>query len=99
MKINWLPAQQVISGDEEADYFAKSGTHKLEINATMSLLWFAVKGCLKKAATEDRQERWLDSVKGRYTFSLFPRVTMVRCETDFYLNHILTGHGSFLTSN
>ncbi|GBM30740.1 hypothetical protein AVEN_30570-1 [Araneus ventricosus] len=93
--MGWVKAHVGIGGNERADSLEKEATTRsqIDINVKYSKTW--LKNSLNKFIVNNWQLRWENSRNARYTFGLFPEVSLDRCYGDFFLNQFLTGHGVF----
>ncbi|GIY72493.1 RNase H domain-containing protein [Caerostris darwini] len=81
-------------GNERADELAKEATNSPTIDITIDINLHYIKKLIKKEITAEWQDRWTNSNKGREVFALLPKINEKRVQGDFFLNQIITGHGT-----
>ncbi|GBN63214.1 hypothetical protein AVEN_186663-1 [Araneus ventricosus] len=55
-----------------------------------------IKNAARREILEAWQQRWSGSSNATWTYSLLSKVDYKRIYGDFFLNHVVTGHGVFL---
>ncbi|GIY25043.1 RNase H domain-containing protein [Caerostris extrusa] len=53
-----------------------------------------IKQTIKKDILAEWQDRWSNSIKGREVFILLPKVNLTRVQGDFFINQLISGHGT-----
>ena len=91
----WIRAHVDHPGNERADELAKAATERLQVDVVVKLTIAQAKKILLARALENWQTRWDHSSTGRRTYEIFPRVSLRKLHCDFYINQVLTGHGTF----
>ena len=92
---HWIKAHVGHPGNKKADELAKAATKRHTVDMEVKLTTHQVKRILLACAMEQWQSRWNHSATGRRMFDIFPRVSLRRLHCDFYVNQVLTGHGTF----
>ncbi|GIY54396.1 uncharacterized protein CDAR_623001 [Caerostris darwini] len=64
----------------------------IDITIPINLLY--IKKLIKKDISAEWQNRWTNSNKGREVFALLPITNEKRVLGDFFLNQLITGHGT-----
>ncbi|GBN58468.1 hypothetical protein AVEN_187346-1 [Araneus ventricosus] len=95
VKLFWVKAHVGTYGNEVADSLAKCATEKDSVDHVVPLPKSWIKTKLKEFLIRDWQDRWDSSRNARFLFGIFPDVSFSRSFGDFYINQILTTHGSF----
>ncbi|GIY87044.1 RNase H domain-containing protein, partial [Caerostris darwini] len=90
----WIKAHKGHLGNERADELAKSATNEPIIECFTKIDPQTIKYLINKDISQEWKDRWSHSIKGRDVYHLFQNVTIKRVQGDFYLNQIITGHGS-----
>lgn len=91
-----VSAHKGIQGNELADKIAKNATQDLNhINLPAPPSY--VKSFLKSQIIPKWQLHWDTSTKGRYTYSLIPKVSLALNHLEPCTTAFLTGHGPFST--
>ncbi|GIY78339.1 hypothetical protein CDAR_494501 [Caerostris darwini] len=90
----WIKAHKGHLGNERADELAKSATNEPNIDCFNKIEPQTIKNLIKKDIIQEWQDRWRQSLKGRDVFHLYQNVNIKRVQGDFYLNQIITGHGT-----
>ncbi|GIY87130.1 uncharacterized protein CDAR_205741 [Caerostris darwini] len=90
----WIKAHVGHIGNERADELAKQATNSPFIHLTTELNLHAIKKLIKKDISAEWQDRWSNSTKGREVFALLPEVNESRIQGNFFMNQIITGHGT-----
>ncbi|GIX79766.1 uncharacterized protein CDAR_77401 [Caerostris darwini] len=94
IQLYWIKAHFGFAGNEKADEYAKQATTKQTIDISTSINIHVVKNMLKRELMVNWQHRWESSTKGRSVYTLFPKVSTKRVQGDFFLNQLITGHGT-----
>lgn len=95
-KINfhWVKAHIGIKYNEIVDMMAKEATEKINIDIVVGFSKIQIKNLGNKEKLKIWQDHWTNSEKGRHTYSIFSSVSTHRVIGNFYINQLLTGHGS-----
>ncbi|GIY73321.1 RNase H domain-containing protein [Caerostris darwini] len=95
--LHWIKAHAGFAGNERADVLAKSAINKPSIDIQVNFTPTIVKRLLHKHTMAEWQTRWLQSIEGREVFELYKEVKENRIQGDFFLNQLITGHGTIGT--
>ncbi|GIY37466.1 RNA-directed DNA polymerase from mobile element jockey [Caerostris darwini] len=90
----WIKAHAGHMGNERADELAKEATNSPTIDITIPINLQFIKKLIKKDISAEWQDRWTNSNKGREVFALLPTTNEKRVQGDFFLNQLITGHGT-----
>lgn len=93
--MHWVQAQVGYTFNENADALAKTVTNRQFVDVEVGLTCRQIKKDLFGRAMSKWQEKWNNSVTGRVTYKSFPGVGTRRLQGSFYVNQVLTGHGTF----
>lgn len=93
----WVKAHAGELYNEIVDQLAKEATNKDNIDVTCKIPLAHIKKELSKDIIKCWQYRWDNSDKGRAVYHLIPIVNPKRLHGDFFLNQVITEHGSFPT--
>ncbi|GIY41486.1 uncharacterized protein CDAR_206861 [Caerostris darwini] len=94
IQLFWIKAHVGLAGNEKADDYAKEATNIPGVNIITPITINAIKSFLKKELMAGWQNNWTNSTKGRNVHNLFPKVSVDRIQGDFFLNQLITGHGT-----
>ncbi|GBM63901.1 hypothetical protein AVEN_81629-1 [Araneus ventricosus] len=89
VSLHWVKAHIGIEGNEAA----KASSGKPTVDIHLGVPQRTAKTNIKKLLLEERQRRWNNSEKGRFTFDIFPEVKVSRCIDRWYLAQASTDHG------
>ncbi|GBO35083.1 Putative protein in type-1 retrotransposable element R1DM [Araneus ventricosus] len=95
VKLFWVKAHVGTYGNEFADSLAKRATERDDIDHVVPMPKSSIKYKMRESLIKDWQDRWKFSRNARFLFGIFPEVSFRHCFGDFYINQILTTHGSF----
>lgn len=94
LSIHWIKAHQGTQGNEEADILAKSATTETP-NIFIPLPKSFLKSTLNSYLFQLWQSYWDKHDKGRFTYTLIPKLQKHICSYNFAVNCFLTDHGPF----
>ena len=80
-----------------ADLLARAATERGEVDYFEDLSKFQLNNIFKGKIMSEWNNRWTNNSKGRLIFEIFPKVSLKRTRSNFFLNQIISGHGAIPT--
>ncbi|GBN91955.1 hypothetical protein AVEN_103955-1 [Araneus ventricosus] len=92
--LHWVKAHIGVVGNEVADKAAKDASTRPTTDIHLGIPERSFKTHIRSLLLKEWQERWnRNDAKGRYTFSIFPKVSTKRCIDNHLLSQVVTNHG------
>ncbi|GBO39130.1 hypothetical protein AVEN_81032-1 [Araneus ventricosus] len=96
ISLHWVKAHIGVAGNEVADKAAKEATIRPTVDLHLGIPERSFKTRIRSLLLKEWHERWnRDDAKGRYTFSIFPKVSTKRCIDSHLLSQVTTNHGLY----